>query len=295
VWVPETWGTDAVTLLAVLARETHTIKVASGVFNVYSRSAALLAQTAATLQTLSEGRFILGLGASGPTVIENWHGMPYRLPVTRTREYVEIIRTALSGGVVDFQGTVVKVKGFKLLNPPTAVVPIYVAAIGPKNIRLAGETADGWLPIFAAQSRMEAAFAELRAGAVAASRPSHAIDVGAYIPALVGPRAKLLLRQQLAYYIGGMGTFYADMFRRMGKEEDVTRIATWWHAGNRVAAADAVSDALLDLCTLNGEVSDVRKGIEIFREQGISLPIVSLPHGTTLEEAAATIEALAPN
>src|SRR5579864_5695975 len=148
LWVPETWGFDAVTILAVLAASTERIRIASGVLNVYSRSAALIAQTAASLQHLSRNRFILGLGTSGPIVVEGWHGVAFRNPIMRTREYVEVIRLALSAQTVDFAGQTMQLSRFRLLNPPNAMPPIYIASLGPRNVRLTGEVADGWLPTF---------------------------------------------------------------------------------------------------------------------------------------------------
>lgn len=293
-WVPETWGSDAVSLLAVLSRETESIRLAAGVFNVYSRSAMVLAQTAATLQGLSNGRFLLGLGASGPAVVERWHGMSYRRPVARTREYIGAIRLALDGSKVDYDGEDVRLGGFKLQNPPEVRVPIYVAALGPKNMRLTGEVADGWLGIFAALGHMQPLFSDLKGGAVDAGRDMRSIDVAAYIPAACGPRAELLLRQQIAYYVGGMGTFYAEMLSRLGFESDVRQIRDAWEIGDRSRSIRSVSEAVLDACTIAGAGPGTIRRLDEFRRDGISLPILALPHGTRFEEAADLIQGLSP-
>lgn len=293
-WIPETWGFDLGSVLAVLAMRTTRIGLAAGVFNVYSRSAALIAQTAATLQTVSGGRFILGLGASGPRVVEGWHGLPYRVPVARTEDYVKIIRLALSGNRVDFDSERFHLAGFKLGVRAVAPVPIYIAALGPANVRFAGRVADGWLPIFAARGHMGESFALLRQGAEEAGRDPGRIDIAAYIPCLIGPRGERLLAQQLAYYIGGMGTFYASFISRLGFEAAVSEICRLWQTGDRPGAVRAVPESLLEVATLGSDLETSRERLRGFRDDGVRLPIVTLPTGATPEEVGVTIGALAP-
>jgi alkanesulfonate monooxygenase SsuD/methylene tetrahydromethanopterin reductase-like flavin-dependent oxidoreductase (luciferase family) len=280
--------------LTVLATRTSRIFLASGVFNVYSRSAALIAQTAATLQTVSGGRFILGLGASGPGVIERWHGLPFRSPIARTEHYVNIIRLALSGERVDYVADGFRLSGFRLAARSPAPVPIYIAALGPANVRLTGRVADGWLPIFAVAGHMCPLFDVLHGAAEDAGRDQEAIDVAAYIPCLLGQRGERLLAQQLAHYIGGMGSFYAEYITRLGFGETVATIRRLWEIGDRPAAVRAVPSALLDLATLSSDEGSARARLAAFRLDGVRLPIVTIPHGATAEEAAATIRALAP-
>jgi alkanesulfonate monooxygenase SsuD/methylene tetrahydromethanopterin reductase-like flavin-dependent oxidoreductase (luciferase family) len=294
IWLPETWGPDAASLLAALAGRTERILLASGVFNVFSRSAALLAQTAATLQNLSGGRFILGLGASGPGVVEQWHGVPFDHPVERTQEYVEVVRLALSGKRVDYEGAIGHVSGFRLAVHPVQPVPIYVAALGPRNVRMTGAVADGWLPIFAPRGHMEALFRELQTGARLAGRQSTDVRCAAYLPCVVGVRAERLLRQQLAYYIGGMGSYYYRFAHRVGLADAATAIRDRWQSGDRIGAVSAVQDPLLELCTLGTDASTARSRIAEYRDQGIDLPVLALPNGCTREEAIDTIRALAP-
>ncbi len=293
-WVPETWGYDTVSVLTVLSMKTSRIGVAAGVFNVYSRSAALLAQTAVTLQTVSGGRFILGLGASGPRVIENWHGIPYRRPLARTEDYVKTIRLALAGGRVDYDSPNVHLSGFRLAARPPAPIPIYIAALGPANIRLTGRLADGWLPIFAVRGHMSGLFDLLREGAEEAGRDRSAIDVAAYIPCLISPRGERLLAQQLAYYIGGMGSYYAAHMVRLGFDTAVAGIRKRWQEGDRIAAVRAVPDALLDSSTLGTTPESARERLDQYRREGIRLPILTLPAGATPQEVGATVGALAP-
>jgi coenzyme F420-dependent oxidoreductase len=293
VWLPETWGYDSVSLLATLADRTSRIRIAAGVLNVYSRSAGLIAQTSATLQDLSSGRFILGLGTSGPRVIEGWHGTDYREPLARTRDYVEIIRLALSGERVDYRGRAVATSGFRLSVRPQSV-PIYLAALGPRNTRLAGELADGWLPIFAPRGHFTPLLDDLRKGARDMGREEREIDVAAYLPGCTGARAERLLRQQIAYYVGGMGTYYADYLRRLGFGQLVSAVRQPWQAGDRAAAVQAVDEALLDLCTLGADARTAAERLEMYRREGVSLPIITVPAGCTPDEAEASIRGFAP-
>jgi alkanesulfonate monooxygenase SsuD/methylene tetrahydromethanopterin reductase-like flavin-dependent oxidoreductase (luciferase family) len=293
-WIPETWGVELSSVLSVLAMKTSRIFLAGGVFNVYSRSAALLAQTAATLQVVSGGRFILGLGASGPGVVERWHGIPYRSPLARTEDYVNIIRMALAGERVEYSGGDLPLSGFRLGIRTPAPVPIYIAALGPANVSMTGRLADGWLPIFAARGHMEELFGLLRRGAEGAGRDGRSVDVAAYIPVLIGSRAERLLAQQLAHYIGGMGTYYARYMTRLGFGGAVAEIRSLWAEGNRAGAARSVPDTLLEVATLGSDPARARERLHEYRTQGVRLPILTLPHGTTPEEAAATIGALAP-
>jgi coenzyme F420-dependent oxidoreductase len=295
VWVPETWGVDAVSLLAVLARKTERIALAAGVLNVYSRSAALIAQTAATLQTLSNGRFILGLGTSGPIVVQDWHGVKYRSPIQRTRDYVEVIRLALSGKKVEYQSDLVKLQGFKLQNPPDEEVPIYIAALGEKNLRLTGELADGWLPIFAPRGRMQPLFAGLENGARLAGRRVEDLRVVAYVPGVVGDRAERLLKQQIAYYLGGMGTFYAEFFRRVGFTAETDEIVEKWRSGDRVGAAEVVPEELLEVFTLGADETVARERIEEYGQQGVDVVVVVPPRGCSAVEIAETLEGIIPS
>jgi F420-dependent oxidoreductase-like protein len=294
VWIPETWGVDAVSVLASLAVSTSRIRLASGVFNVFSRSPALIAQTAATLQQLSGNRFILGLGVSGPAVVERWHGTPFLKPVERTRAAVEVIRMALSGVSVDYHAHGLELEGFTLANAPATPVPLYIAAIGPNNVRLCGELADGWLPIFPARGRMGPLLRVLAEGAAMGGRDIADIDVAGFIPGVMADRGEQLLRRQMAYYVGGMGTFYVEFMKRSGFEADAQRVRELWSAGDRREAIDAVSRSMLDLCTLGDEAEAARERIALLRGEGIRLPIVAFPHGSSETEISRTLDDLAP-
>ncbi|HZY31532.1 MAG TPA: LLM class flavin-dependent oxidoreductase, partial [Candidatus Methylomirabilis sp.] len=210
VFVPESWGYDAITTLTELAVQTRTIKLGTGILPVWSRTPALLAMTAASLDDLSGGRFILGLGISGPVVIQDWHGVPFERPIQRTREAIAIIRLALAGDRVTHDGEIFRVQRFRLeFDPPRPRIPIYIASIGPKNLQLTGEVADGWLPIYCSPESLALMRQEVVAGAQAAGRDPAAVEVAPYILACLSEDPEVgrrLARSHLAYYIGGMGT-----------------------------------------------------------------------------------------
>ncbi|GAC1404539.1 MAG: TIGR04024 family LLM class F420-dependent oxidoreductase [Chloroflexota bacterium] len=294
VWIPETWGADAVTVLTLVALKTRRIKIASGVFNVFSRSAAVIAQTAATLQTLSGGRFILGLGTSGPAVVQNWHGSQFRFPVSRTQEYVNILRLALGGQRVDFQGLHIHLAGFRLMNSPRQPIPIYIAALGPKNVYMTGEVADGWLPIFTPRGRLGSLLETLHSGIRAANRQPNSVDVAAYLPVCIGPRGDSLLCQQLAYYLGGMGEYYANFVSNLELSSDVETVKSAWKGKGRKAAVAAASATLLDQCTLGSDSTEAHHRLAEYRSDGVCLPVIAPPHGATLDEVGDTLQALAP-
>jgi coenzyme F420-dependent oxidoreductase len=297
VWVGESWGRDGFTWLTQLAGHTTRIKLATGITPIYSRSPALIAQTVASLDEISEGRVILGLGTSGPIVIENWHGVPFDRPLRRTREYVEIIRLILSGERVNYKGEIFQLKGFRLpFTPVRTAVPMYVASLGPQNLALTGELADGWLPIYLDAGHLPSFQRELERGARKAGRPLQAIDVAPYILACVsadGEAARDLVRAHLAYYIGGMGTFYAGLIARYGFEDEVNRVREAWGKGERKAAAAHVTDAMVARMALCGSPREGRQQLEAYRAAGVTLPIVSFAHGASRDMIRQTLEGLA--
>jgi coenzyme F420-dependent oxidoreductase len=297
VWVGESWGRDGFTWLTQLACQTRTIKLATGITTVYSRSPALIAQTVASLDEISEGRVILGLGTSGPLVITNWHGVPFERPLRRTREYIEIIRLALSGERVNYQGEIFQLKGFRLpFTPPRPTVPIYVAALGPQNVRLTGELADGWLPIYLHSDYLPRFRQALALGAKKAGRAVTAIDIAPYILACVSAdvdAARALVKSHLAYYIGGMGTFYANLIGQYGFEDAVHGVCQAWAKGDRTAAASQVTDDMVSQMAICGSPPEGRAQLERYRAAGVTLPIVSFTHGASREMIQQTLEGLA--
>jgi coenzyme F420-dependent oxidoreductase len=297
VWVGESWGRDGFTWLTQLACHTRRIKLATGITTVYSRSPALIAQTVASLDEISEGRMILGLGTSGPIVIENWHGLPFDRPLRRTREYIEIIRLILGGERVNYNGEIFRLKGFRLpFTPVRPRVPIYVASLGPQNLRLTGELADGWLPIYLDASRLHDFQRDLERGAKKAGRALNAIDIAPYILSCVSEdveAARHLVKAHLAYYIGGMGTFYANLIARYGFEDEVSRVREAWSEGDRERAAAQVGDAMVAHMAICGSPQEGRAQLERYRAAGVTLPIVSFAHGASRAMVRQTLEGLA--
>src|SRR6476469_1165407 len=258
VWVAEAWGTDAVSVLGWLAARTERIKLGSAIMQIPGRTPANAAMTAATLDLLSGGRFLLGLGTSGPQVVEGWHGQPWGKPLGKTREYVEIVRAALRRQVVEHHGDHYRIpwdgpdgtgvgKPLKLmLRPLRAEIPIYLAALGPKNVALAAEIADGWLPIFVNPERFDDAFGTSLAGA------REGFEIAATVSVLVGDDVGALrdaLKPYIALYVGGMGAkgknFYNALVRRYGWEAEADRIQELYLGGRQRDAIAAVPDGLV--------------------------------------------------
>ena len=301
VWTGESWGRDAFTVLATIACHTQTLRVGTGIVNVFSRSPAMIAQSIASLDLISQGRAILGLGTSGRIVIEEWHGIPYQQPLARTREYLEIIRMALAGETVNYDGELFKLRRFRLAAPPIQPrLPIYVASLGPKNLELTGRLADGWLPVWTGRSQLSALKETVAQAASGAGRDISQITVAPQILCYAADtpeelaEGERLMRSQMAYYIGGMGTYYYDLFQRSGYKAEADAIRSAWSARNRSQAADAVSDAMLESICILGDPVACRARIDAFRQSGADLPIIAFPHGASLSASLRTLEALAP-
>jgi F420-dependent oxidoreductase-like protein len=301
VWAAEAWGTDAVTVLAWLAASTSRIKIGSAIMQIPGRSPANTAMTAATLDLMSGGRFILGLGTSGPQVVEGWHGQPWGKPLGKTREYVEIVRTALRRETVEHEGEHYSIpydgpgatglgKPLKMmLRPLRADIPIYLAAIGPKNVALAAEIADGWLPIFVDPDRFDDAFGPSIAGA------REGFEIAATVTVLVGDDVQALrdgLKPYFALYIGGMGAkgrnFYNALVTRYGWEEEAAKIQDLYLSGKQREAIAAVPDELVDAVSLVGPKERIRERLEAWRET----PVTTLIVGSSQPEALQTVAEL---
>src|SRR3989441_5506974 len=232
IWLGESWGYELFTSMADLVRLTKRIKIGAGIANIYSRTPALLASTVATLDERSNGRIILGLGPSGANVIEHWHGVPFQKPLKRTREYVEIIRMILRSERLVYHGEFFNLeRGFKLrFKPPRADLPIYIAAMGPKNVVQTGEIADGVLPVYWPGNRWGELRGQLDEGARIAGRPPHSAMIAPYITSVVlsenvtdeeRAAARFAAATPLAFYIGRMGVYYSEMLTRNGYGPDV--------------------------------------------------------------------------
>ncbi|GBD10591.1 Putative coenzyme F420-dependent oxidoreductase [bacterium HR23] len=299
IWVGEAWGREVFTCLTALALGTRRLHLASGIVNVFSRTPALVAMASATLDEVSGGRFILGLGASGQIVVEQWHGVPYQHPLQRTREYIEIVRLALSGQRVNYQGHFFRLQNFRLaFTPRRANLPIFVAAMGPQNLRLTGELADGCIPFLPSRSRFREVYLRpLEEGARAKGRSLKDIEIAPYIITAVsgdGASARALARAHVAYYIGGMGVYYNNLVRRYGYVEEAEAIRRAWQERNRERAASLVSDAMLDDLAIAGTPSQCRERLEAYKEAGVTLPILAFAHGSSREMVREALAALAP-
>jgi len=307
VWAAEAYGSDAASVLAWLAAGTSTIKLGSAIFQIPARSPAMTAMTAATIDELSGGRMRLGIGSSGPQVAEGWHGQRFAKQLQRTREYVEVVRMALARERVDYHGETLTLplpdgpgKALKLMiSPVQERIPIYLAAIGPKNTALAGEIADGWLPTFFSPEHVGEFRKLLEEGADRAGRTLEHFDIAPNVTAYVSDDRELarnLMRPVLALYIGGMGSrkqnFYNNLVQRYGFEQAAGEIQDLYLDGKKAEAGDAIPDELIDMVSLCGPREFVRERIAAFRDAGVGTLAIT-PMAFTVEDRIAQLRAVA--
>ncbi|GHC74196.1 LLM class F420-dependent oxidoreductase [Streptomyces flavofungini] len=286
VWVAEAYGFDSPTIMGYLAARTERMRIGAGILNVYSRTPALIAQTAAGLDAISGGRALIGLGASGPQVVEGWHGKAYDKPLGRTRETIELTRRILRREVIDHHGITDMPrpgglgKPLKILTRPVrAEVPLYVASLGPANVRMTAEIADGWLPtLFLPEKAHEvwgAPLAEGRARRDPALGPLQVVAGGLLAIGDDAAAARDLARPQIALYVGGMGAvgknFYNDLAVAYGYEKEAARIQELYLAGRKKEAEAAVPDEFCELMSLCGPAGYVRERVEVFRAAGVTM------------------------
>ncbi len=300
VWTAEAYGSDAATILGWLAGQTSTIKLGTGILQMPARSAAATAMTAATLDHISGGRFLLGLGPSGPQVAEGWHGQRFARQLQRTREYVAVVRQALARERLQFRGETLELplpdgpgKALKLtIAPVQERIPVYLAAIGPKNTELVGEIADGWLPILLSPEHLPELRRSLDAGAERAGRSldEEGFDIAPVVNVFVSEdleRARDVMRPFVALYVGGMGSrernFYNRLVGRYGFEDAAREVQDLYLEGRRDEAAAALPGELLDAVTLCGPADHVRERLQAYRAAGVGTLGVS-PMAWTREE-----------
>ncbi|MGA5462112.1 LLM class flavin-dependent oxidoreductase [Mycobacterium sp. NPDC050041] len=292
LWVPEVWGYDALTGLAYLAAHTERIGLGTFVVQLGSRSPALLATSALSLQELSHGRFMLGVGTSGPRVMEGWHGVPFRKPVQTTRETIEILRIISRGDRLQHSGEIYPLplpnSSGAALRPLVSPrhVPVYIAAMGPRNLRLTGEVADGWLGNAFIPEAAEIFLGPLREGAGAAGRILGDLDLVAPVAlefhsdTTAADAAARRHADGYAFTIGAMGdrgrNFYNDAFNRLGYEREVARVIELWQAGRRDEARAAVPLDLGRLTNLLGTSEAVAERIAAYRDASITTLLVKL-------------------
>jgi F420-dependent oxidoreductase-like protein len=309
VWAAEAYGSDAATVLAWLAAQTERIRIGSAIFQMPARSPAMTAMTAATLDELSGGRMILGIGPSGPQVAEGWHGQPFARQLQRTREYVEILRKALARERLEYKGETYELplpdgqgKALKLMIAPVQErIPIYIAAIGPKNTALVGEIADGWIPFLFSAEHAKELRGPLDEGAARAGRnlDDGSFEIAPTVNVCIDDdieAARDVMRPFLALYVGGMGSreknFYNAMMRRYGFEEAAEKVQDLYLSGKKEEAAAALPEDFIDSVCLVGPPDRVRERLAMYRDAGVGTLLATII-APDVEGRRATIRQLA--
>ncbi len=302
-WTAESWGHDAVTPLGYLAAKTSRMMLGAGIMQAVARTPANTAMTAMTLASMSHGRFILGLGASGPQVVEGWHGVPFRKPIQRIREVIEIVRLVSSGERLQYDGQIYHLplpggegKALKSGAKPESRIPVYLATLSPKSLELTGEVADGWIGTsFIPEQASEVFFDAIRAGAKKAGRKFEDLDLQAGGTVSFSDDVDRLIarnRPGIAFTLGAMGSkehnFYNAAFRRAGYEEEGLAVQRLWLEGKRKEAADLVPDEMVQKVNMLGTEDMVRDRIRAYRDAGITTLRVH-PDGATLDDRLATL------
>lgn len=303
-WSAEAWGMDAIVPLAYLAAKTENIRLGTGIIQISSRVPSMIAMTAQSLDTVSKGRFILGLGVSGPQVVEGLHGAAFAKPLSRLRECVEILRIALAGEKIQYQGEHYVLprpggegKPIRLSQPPRPELPIYLATLGPKSLQMTGELADGWIGTSFFPEHADVFFDDLRAGAKKAGRSLADIDIqtGGYFE--VSEDVERLINERkpgMAFTLGAMGSaktnFYNDAYCRAGYEDTAKEVQSLWIAGKREEAIRRVPDEMVLKSSLIGTEDMVRERLKAFRDVGVNTLRLATG-GNTWPERTAALEA----
>ena len=305
LWTAEAYGSDAVTPAAWIAARTTRLNVGTAIMQIAGRTPAMTAMTAMTLDALSGGRFRLGVGVSGPQVVEGWHGEPFGKPLQKTREYVEIVRMVLRREKpVEYRGDYYQIpyagpdatglgKPLKSILHPRADLPIYLAAIGPKNVALTAEIADGWIPIFFSPKRMPMFRAWLDEGFKRAGRSAANFDIMPGVAVVVGDdlaKCRQSVKARLALYVGGMGArgknFYNELAQRYGYEGPAKKIQDLYLSGNKAEAEAAVPDELVDEVAIVGPRARIKERIAEYREAGVTTLMVGSNDVTAIRTMA---------
>ena len=309
VWAAEAYGSDTATVLGWLAGQTSTIRLGSGIFQMPGRSAAMTAMTAATIDQISNGRMILGIGSSGPQVSEGWHGVRFGKQLARTRDYVAVLRMALARERLEYSGETLELplpdgpgKALKLtIGTVQDQVPIYIAAIGPKNTQLTGEIADGVIPTLFSPEHVAVMRDELQVGIDRAGNGKTLadIDIAPTVQVYVSDNledARNLMRPFIGLYVGGMGSreqnFYNQLVRRYGFEDAAQEVQDLYLDGKKDEAMAALPDELIDMVAICGPADHVRERIAAYREAGVGTLGVS-PVAFTREERITQLRLIA--
>jgi F420-dependent oxidoreductase-like protein len=307
IWAAEAYGSDAATVLGWMSAHVDRAKLASGIFQMPARTPAMTAMTAATLDNMTNGRFILGLGISGPQVVEGWHGQSFDRPLARAREYVEIVRKVLARETLTYDGEFYKLprpggpgKALKLIIKPVQErIPIYLAAIGPKNTALAAEIADGWLPTLFAPEHVDTFRPSLEEGAARAGRSLDDLEVTPQVSMGIYDdvaHARNFMRPYMALYIGGMGSrdrnFYNQLVTRYGYGDAAKEIQDLYLSGRQADAMAAIPDELIDKVALTGPKEKVAERLDAYRDAGVKTLLVT-PAAASQEDRLRMIRDLA--
>jgi F420-dependent oxidoreductase-like protein len=308
VWAAEAYGSDAATVLSWLASQTERIRIGSAIFQIPGRSPAMCAMTAATLDNISNGRMILGIGASGPQVAEGWHGQPFGKQIQRTREYIEIVRKALARERVSYEGEIFTLplpdgpgKALKLtIGTVQERLPIYLAAIGPNNTRLAGEVADGWMPFMFKPEEVGKFRKLVEEGAQSGGHDlADDFDIAPNVNVAVDDdidRARDGMRPLLALYVGGMGSreknFYNQLIQRYGFEDAAREVQDLYLDGKRDEAAAALPIELIDTVSLCGPEDRIRERLAVYRDAGVGT-LIATPLAMDVQGRSRTMRVLA--
>lgn len=297
VWYPEGNGRDVFVVLGHLATHTDSIRLASGITPVFARVPTQLAMGVGTLDELSDGRAMVGLGASSKITVEQWHGVEFERPLRRIRETIEILDLAMANDRVDYDGDLFHIDDYpRKFEPVQSHVPVFNAALGQSNRRLTGEFADGWLPVNVPFHKFEAFLSDVHDGARKRDRDPDDITIAPYVFTAVSEdreRARDAVRAGLAYYAGAMD-YYGKVFTDWGYGDDVDRCREAWQDGDYDAAADALSDEFVDDLAIAGTPEEGRERIAEYRDLGVDMPVL-YPPKTDEDLIEGTIEALAPN
>jgi F420-dependent oxidoreductase-like protein len=284
VWAAEAWGRDAFSILTQLALATKKIQLGTAIVNVYSRTPGVLGMTFGTLDELSAGRAIIGLGSSGKNVIEHWHGVPFKKPATRLREYVEILNKINARTRLTYHGEIFNMdRGFIAQFPAVRDhIPVYIASITPKSMVQTGEIADGWIPIYWPKDKIKEGVDTLLEGARKAGKSRADITVAPAITMAITEggsveERRMQARAPIAFYVGRMGTYYYEMLQRHGFEKEVADIQAAWANRDARGAAAAVSDRMLEQTAVVGSLDECKEDLDERRALGVDLPLIPMP------------------
>jgi len=297
-WLPEAWGWEVFSLLTEIAVHTKRIRLGTGIINVFSRTPGLIAMHAATLDEISDGRFVLGIGTSGKRVIEGFHGRPFDKPLTQVRDVIRVVRALLAGRKLHEAGAELHAyRPFELaMAPRRREIPIYVAALKQKAIESIGELADGWMPTFWPYDRLAQGRAWIEAGAKRAGRDPSSVVTAPFTTVLpIGDAGVRMAKELIAFYIAGMGDYYAELLTGFGFGETCRRVEELYKdKATRAQAADAVTPEMIEALTITGDPQHCVAELARRRKLGVELPILNLPVNMPWEMVELFIRAMAP-